>query len=163
MSTSSTIPPLTGSVILELPITEAFRFFTESFNAWWPPQYHIGQADMAEAVLEGRLGGRWYERGADGSECDWGEVRVFEPPTRLVVSWQINGYWQYDPDPAHASEVDIRFTAEGPGQTLVEIEHRGFEHLVAGQELRDGITGGGGWDLLLQQFAKTATGRDTPR
>jgi len=158
MSTPRTIPPLTATLTINLPLEQTFRFFTESFNAWWPNQYHIGQSDIAEAVLEGRVGGRWYERGVDGSECDWGEVRVWEPPHRLVVTWQINGYWQYDPDPAHASEVEVRFTAGGPDQTVVDVVHGHLDRLVAGQELRDGITGGGGWISLLEQFATAAVG-----
>src|SRR6202035_3531847 len=115
MSTQPPLPALTGARTVHLPIERAFQFFTESFNAWWPPQYHIGRADLAEAVLEGRVGGRWYERGVDGSECDWGHVRVWEPPHRLVVTWQINGYWQYDPDPGHATKS--RSDSRRPGQT----------------------------------------------
>jgi uncharacterized protein YndB with AHSA1/START domain len=157
MTSQPPLPPLTGARTVQLPIERAFQFFTESFKAWWPPQYHIGRADLAEAVLEGRVGGRWYERGVDGTECDWGHVRVWEPPHRLVVTWQINGYWQYDPDPGHASEVEVRFTATGPNQTLVEVRHDQLERLVAGQQLRDGITGGGGWPSLLEAFASTAT------
>ena len=157
MSIQPPLPALTGARTVHLPIERAFQFFTESFNAWWPPQYHIGRADLAEAVLEGRVGGRWYERGVDGSECDWGHVRVWEPPHRLVVTWQINGHWQYDADPGHASEVEVRFTATGPNETLVEVRHDHLERLVAGQQLRDGITGGGGWPSLLEAFASTAT------
>jgi uncharacterized protein YndB with AHSA1/START domain len=92
----------------------------------------------------------------DGGECDWGRVLAWEPPHRLVVTWQINGQWQYDPDPAHASEIEVRFTADGPEQTIVELEHRHLERLVDGQALRDGITGGGGWAGLLELFAKAA-------
>jgi uncharacterized protein YndB with AHSA1/START domain len=83
-------------------------------------------------------------------------VLAWEPPHRLVVTWQINGQWQYDPDPAHASEIEVRFTADGPEQTIVELEHRHLERLVDGQALRDGITGGGGWAGLLELFAKAA-------
>jgi uncharacterized protein YndB with AHSA1/START domain len=159
MSTES-IPPLGGTVTVGVPLERAFRVFTASFNTWWPAQYHIGQADLAEAVLEPREGGRWYERGVDGSECDWGRVLAWEPPHRLVVTWQINGRWQYDPDPEHASEIEVRFTADGPGQTTVELEHRHLDRLVEGQALRDGIIGGGGWGSLLDLFAKAAAGEE---
>ncbi|OLB66901.1 MAG: ATPase [Actinobacteria bacterium 13_2_20CM_2_72_6] len=155
MSTAS-IPPLGGTVTVGVPVERAFRVFTASFGTWWPAQYHIGQADLAEAILEQRAGGRWYERGVDGSECDWGRVLAWEPPHRLVVTWQINGQWQYDPDPAHASEIEVRFTADGPGQTTVELAHRYLDRLVDGQALRDGISGGGGWDAILELFAKAA-------
>jgi uncharacterized protein YndB with AHSA1/START domain len=150
----STLPPVGGTITVGVPVEHAFRVFTTSFNTWWPPQHHIGEAEMAEAVLEPREGGRWYERGVDGSECDWGRVLAWEPPHRLVLTWQINGLWKYDPDPAHASEVEIRFTADGPEQTTVELEHRLLERVVEGAALRDGISGGGGWGALLELFAK---------
>jgi len=156
MSSAATIPPLTATVTVAVPVEHAFRVFTDSFGSWWPSEYHIGQADMAAAVLEPRAGGRWYEQGVDGSECDWGRVLAWEPPRRLLVTWQINGRWQYDPDPAHASEIEVCFTADGPGQTVVELEHRLLDRLVDGQALRDGITGGGGWSSLLELFAKAA-------
>jgi uncharacterized protein YndB with AHSA1/START domain len=118
MSSTAPIPPITGTVTLAVPVERAFAVFTGSVNAWWPHQYHIGQAEVAEVVLEPGVGGRWFERGVDGSECDWGRVRVWEPPTRLVFTWQINGSWQFDPDPERASEIEARFTASGPEQSL---------------------------------------------
>jgi uncharacterized protein YndB with AHSA1/START domain len=160
MSNAATIPPIGTTVTIGVPVEEAFRVFTGSFSTWWPAQYHIGQADMAEAIMETREGGRWYERGVDGSECDWGRVLAWEPPHRLVVTWQIDGQWRYDPDPAHASEIEVRFTAEGPEQTVVELEHRLLDRLVDGQALRDGIVGGGGWTAILERFAKAVTSED---
>ncbi|MEU4414824.1 SRPBCC domain-containing protein [Nocardia salmonicida] len=104
-----------------------------------------------------REGGRWYERGTDGTECDWGWVLVWEPPHRLVVTWQINGRWEYDPDPARASEIEIRFTAEGPEQTAVTLEHRHLDRLVDGKAIQDTIVErGGGRSTLLELFATTA-------
>ena len=153
MSTA-TIPAIQGTVTVNAPIERAFRIFTESFTTWWPADYHIGQADMAEAIIEPREGGRWYERGVDGSECDWGHVLAWQPPHRLVVTWQINGQWQYDPDPEHASEIEVRFTPEGSDQTTVELEHRLIHRLVGGEAIRDSISGGGGWSAVLAQFAK---------
>jgi len=153
MSTE-TIPAIQGTVTVNAPIERAFRIFTESFTTWWPADYHIGEADMAEAIIEPREGGRWYERGVDGSECDWGHVLAWQPPHRLVVTWQINGQWQYDPDPEHASEIEVRFTPEGSGQTTVELEHRLIHRLVGGEAIRDSISGGGGWSAVLAQFAK---------
>jgi uncharacterized protein YndB with AHSA1/START domain len=84
--TTPTIPPLQGTVTVSVPVDRAFRVFTDSIHTWWPPQYHIGQADMAQAILEPREGGRWYEQGTDGSQCDWGRVLAWEPPNRLVVT-----------------------------------------------------------------------------
>src|ERR1043165_8390958 len=111
------IAPLRGKTTVNVPVEKAFRVFTESFDSWWPAQFHIGAGEMGQAVLEPRPGGRWFERGVDGTECEWGRVLVWEPPTRLVVTWQINGHWRYDPDPEHASEVEVRFIADGPEQT----------------------------------------------
>jgi uncharacterized protein YndB with AHSA1/START domain len=150
------MPDIRGTITLSMPVEAAFNFFTASFGTWWPPEYHIGQAEMADAILEPREGGRWYERGVDGSECDWGRVLAWEPPHRLVVTWQINGQWQYDPDPGHASEVEVRFTADGPGQTTVELEHRLLDRLAGGQALYEAIRGGGGWTAILERFAKAA-------
>jgi uncharacterized protein YndB with AHSA1/START domain len=159
MTSSAPIPPITGTVTIAVPVDQAFRVFTGSINSWWPHEFHIGQADVAEVILEPDEGGRWYERGVDGTECDWGRVRVWEPPHRLVFTWQINGSWQFDPDPDHASEIDVRFTANGPAETTVEVEHRYFERLDGGQAINDAIRGGGGWALLLDGFAKTVADR----
>jgi uncharacterized protein YndB with AHSA1/START domain len=155
MTGTASIPPITGTVTVGVPIEKAFEVFAGSVNAWWPHEYHIGQADVAEIVLEPQVGGRWYERGIDGSECDWGRVLVWEPPGRLVFTWQINGRWQFDPDPEHASEIEATFTADGPDQTIVAVEHRLFDRLVGGSEINGAIQGGGGWKALLDAYAKT--------
>ena len=158
MTDVAPIPPITGSVSLAVPVERAFAVFTGSIDSWWPHQFHIGAADVAEVVLEPRVGGRWYERGVDGSECDWGRVLVWEPPHRLVFTWQINGSWRFDPDPAHASEIEAVFRPDGAG-SVVEVEHRLFERLDGGQAINDAINGGGGWALLLDGFATTVADR----
>lgn len=156
MNNNKTLPPVRHAVTVPLPIERAFSVFTEGFDRWWPRTHKIGAADMAEAVLEPRAGGRWYERGADGSECDWGTVRVFDPPRRLVVTWQINAQWQYDPDPARASEVEVTFTEDAAG-TRVELEHRLIErHGPDSEELRKAVDSGGGWPGLLDLYTKAA-------
>ena len=99
MTATAPIPPITGTVTVGVPIDQAFAVFTGSIDTWWPHEYHIGQADVAEVILEPREGGRWYERGVDGSECDWGRVLVWEPPHRLVFTWQINGRVAVRPRP----------------------------------------------------------------
>ncbi|HWG61721.1 MAG TPA: SRPBCC family protein [Streptosporangiaceae bacterium] len=156
MSSTPPVPALTGAITVRVPLERAFAVFTGSMDSWWPRMYHIGAADMAEAILEPRVGGRWYERGVDGSECDWGRVVAWDPPHRMVVTWQIDGQWQFDPDPGHASEIEVRFTADGPGQTTVELEHRLLERLAAGQAIADAIGSGGGWTAMLEMFAKSA-------
>jgi uncharacterized protein YndB with AHSA1/START domain len=137
----------------------AFEVFTAQFGSWWPKDYHIGEADMADFVLEPKVGGRWYEVGVDGKECDTGRVTAFEPPDRLTLAWHLDGSYQYDPDPAHASEVEVRFIAEGPTQTRVELEHRGFERHAAGADAVHGsVSSPGGWSYCLELFAHHAAG-----
>ena len=157
MTTTPAVPALHGTATVNMPVAQAFEFFTGSMNRWWPNDYHIGQADMVDTVLEARVDGRWYERGADGTECDWGRVLAWEPPHRMVVTWQINGQWQYDDDPEHASEIEVHFTADGPEQTTVDLDHRHLDRLVDGQAMHDQIVqAGGGWSSLLERFATTA-------
>jgi uncharacterized protein YndB with AHSA1/START domain len=153
MNDVAPIPPITGTVCLAVPVERAFEMFTGAIDTWWPHQFHIGQAEVAEVVLEPRVDGRWYERGVDGSECDWGRVLVWEPPNRIVFTWQINGTWQFDPDPAKASEIEARFRADGSEQSVVDVEHRHFERLDGGQAINGAINGGGGWAFLLEGFA----------
>ena len=101
--------PVRYAVTVPLPADRAFTLFTEGFNSWWPG-HHIGTAEMAEAVLEPRTGGRYYERGVDGSECEWGQVLACDPPHRIVVAWQITAHpdaWVYDPDLSRASEFEV--------------------------------------------------------
>jgi DNA-binding transcriptional ArsR family regulator len=156
MTTNAPIPPITATAMVGLPVDQAFRVFTEDFTGWWPHQYHIGEAEVAEILLEPLVDGRWYERGVDGSECDWGRVLVWEPPGRVVFTWQISGAWQFDPAPEHASEIEVLFVEDGPAQTRVEVEHRFFERLDGGQAIHDAIRGGGSWTLLLESYAKSA-------
>ena len=87
--TQATVAPVRGSVTVQAPIDRAFKVFTDQLATWWPAEYHIGEADYQTAVLEPRQGGRWYEKGTDGSECDWGQVLAWDPPRRVVLSWQI--------------------------------------------------------------------------
>ncbi len=152
------IPAVQRSITVRAPIEKAFKVYTEGFDGWWPRAHHIGTADLAEAVLEPRTGGRWYERGVDGSECEWGHVLAWEPPHRLVLTWQINGAWQYDPDPEHASEVEVLFTDLGDGRTRVDLEHRGFERLGdSSASLAEAVGNDeGGWGGLLTMFAAAA-------
>jgi uncharacterized protein YndB with AHSA1/START domain len=153
-----TVPALTvrKSLTVEAPIAHTFHVFTTGFDSWWPRAHHIGQADLLAAVIEPKAGGRWYEKGVDGSECDWGRVLAYEPPSRVTLSWHLNGDWQYDPDPARASEVDVRFIPDGPGRTKVEFEHRHIERAVKAEQLRAGVDSEGGWNGLLAMFAATA-------
>ncbi len=107
------------SVTVGIPRERAFDVFAMRIGQWWPRDYHIGQVDMADFKIEPKAGGRWYEVGVDGSECQVGWVTALEPPERLVLAWGLNERWQFDPDPTHASEVEVRFIAEGDSQTRV--------------------------------------------
>jgi uncharacterized protein YndB with AHSA1/START domain len=136
----------------------AFEVFTAGFGGWWPKEYHIGEAEVADFVLEPRVGGRWYEVGADGGECETGRVTAFEPPDRLVLAWHLDGSWRYEPDPAHASEVEVRFVAEGPTRTRVELEHRGLErHGIGAAAVHGGVSNPRGWTYCLELFAARTT------
>ena len=137
----------------------AWRVFTEKQGTWWPlATYKIGKANAVDAVIEPRVGGRWYERGDDGSTCDWGRVLAWEPPSRLVLSWEISADWQ--PDASVRTEVEVRFIAEGPSTTRVELVHGKLERLAHATQLAESVGGGGGWNGLLRRFADTAEGRE---
>ena len=146
-------------VTVQAPIERAFTVFTDGFDSWWPRSHHIGTAEMAAAVLEPRVDGRWHERGADGSECEWGRVLVWDPPHHVAMSWHLTGAWGYDPDPEKASRVDVRFVAEGDETTRVELEHSGLDrHGSDWTAVRDGISSDGGWTALLADYAQVASG-----
>lgn len=143
------------AVTVDVSIERAFDVFTSGFNRWWPRSHHIGSAEMAEAVIEPREGGRWFERGIDGSECVWGTVLQWDPPNGLSLSWAINPHFEPEPDAARASTLEIRFTAEGPSRTRVELEHRDLDrHGEDWPALRDAISGEGGWTDLLARYAE---------
>ncbi|MFO0739878.1 MAG: SRPBCC family protein [Labilithrix sp.] len=152
MSTELTVKK---SVVVNVPIAHAFEVFTKRFDLWWPRAHHIGKVDMKEAIMEPHEGGRWYEKGVDGSECDWGKVLTWAPPGKVALSWHLQGDWSYDPDPAHASRIEVTFTEES-GRTRVELVHSGIERAKGGQALHDGVSAEGGWASLLDLFAKQA-------
>jgi uncharacterized protein YndB with AHSA1/START domain len=131
----------------------AWRVFTEEMGTWWPLATHkIGTAKAVDAVIEPRVGGRWYERGEDGSTCDWGRVLSWEPPTRLVLSWEITADWKHDPD--LKTEVEVRFVAEGKHGTRVELEHRRLDLYGARHDEMRGIFDSEmGWKGLLDALA----------
>ena len=147
----------TATITVEAPIDRAFKVFTEGFDTWWPRTHHIGTPDMAEAILEQRVDGRWYERGVDDSECDRGRVLAWDPPNHVAVSWHLNAEFKYDPDPEKASRVDVRFFPEGDDRTRVELEHSELDrHGVDWTQLRAGISSEGGWHGILAGFAEAA-------
>ena len=152
--------PVRQSITVDAAREHAFEVFTNGFDTWWPRTHHIGRSPMRRAVVEGRRGGRCYTIQEDGSECPWGTVLAWEPPARVVLAWQITHQWGYEPDLAKASEVEIRFTAESPTRTRVDLEHRYFErHAAGGNEMRTAVSGEGGWPMILQLYANKVDGR----
>jgi len=126
-------------------------------GTWWPATHHIAPKPFTEIVIEPRTGGRWFERDADGAECEWGRVLAWEAPKRLVVSWQVQPDWKFSRDMARASEVALEFFAEGPEATRVEFEHRHIErHGEGWEKLRAGVDAAGGWTAILELYREAA-------
>ena len=155
---SNALPPVRKSIHVEASPELAFRVFTEQLSTWWPlASHHIGKVDAKEAIIEPRVGGRFFERGVDGSECLWGHVRAWDPPRRVVLSWEIDADWKYDP--TMTSEVEVTFRAEGKG-TRVELEHRNFESFGAkAPEVRKSIDSPGGWTGILADYEQACAKR----
>ena len=142
------------SIVVDAPVERAFDVFTQQMPSWWHPDHHILRGELAEMVFEPRVGGSIYDRGVDGSECRWARVLAYEPPSRVVFSWDIDLEWKIETDPDKTSEVEVRFTADGPDRTRVELEHRNLDRHGAGWErMRDAVGSPGGWGAGLQRFA----------
>jgi uncharacterized protein YndB with AHSA1/START domain len=158
MNTPVSPAPVRQSVVVEAPIEHAFKVFTEQFGSFKPPEHNLLAVPIAETVFEPRVGGHIYDRGTDGSECRWARVLAYEPPNRLLLSWDISPQWQIETEPEKTSEWEVRFTAETPNRTRVDLEHRKLERHGAGWEgVRDGVAGDQGWPLYLQRFADLFT------
>jgi uncharacterized protein YndB with AHSA1/START domain len=151
--TQTTATTVRRAIVVDAPIERAFRVFTEEFDRVKPHEHNVLVVDIAETVFEPRVGGRVYDRGVDGSEFQWARVLVFEPPDRVVFSWDISPHWQLEPDLEKTSEVEVRFIAESAERTRVELEHRNLDRHGDGWEgTRDAVGGDGGWPLYLQRF-----------
>jgi uncharacterized protein YndB with AHSA1/START domain len=154
MITTVKIAPVRKSVRVNTSQAHAFEVFTSGLDRWWPRKGSIGSSPMKSTTFEPRLGGRWYQVGEDGSRADVGKVLLWEPPHRFVVSWDINSNWK--PDTSISSEVEVRFVADGPDATRVELEHRKFEQMGAepGEKMRKDVDGG--WPGMLDLFKAEA-------
>ena len=142
-------------VVVDAPIDRAFAVFTEDFGDFKPRDHNLLAVAIAETVFEPRTGGRLFDRGVDGSECDWARVLAYEPPDRVVISWDISPQWQVETDLDKTSEVEIRFIAKSPDRTRVELEHRHLDrHLDGWQGMREGVDGSDGWPLYLRRYAE---------
>jgi uncharacterized protein YndB with AHSA1/START domain len=146
------------AVVVSASQAHAFETFTQRMGRWWPLQsHHIGASDPQIAVIEPRVGGRWYERAADGAECDWGKVLVWDPPHRLVLTWSIGSDWKYDAK-LH-TEVEVRFVAETKERTRVELEHRRLGQYGANAPMMKSIfESERGWHGILQRYAEAVQG-----
>jgi uncharacterized protein YciI/uncharacterized protein YndB with AHSA1/START domain len=152
---SHEVPPIKKQLLVPTTQERAFRIFSQGIDRWWPREHHIGSSPIREVVLEPRLGGRWYSLCEDGSEVHVGKVLTWDPPTRLVLSWQITAAWQFDPD--FSTEVEVSFQAEGPKATRVTLEHRQLERYAeAGADIRAQLDDADGWQSSFEQFARVA-------
>jgi uncharacterized protein YndB with AHSA1/START domain len=155
MSTQISDTAVRTSIVVAAPIDRAFSVFTEDIGSWWPADHHVLQAELADMVFEPRVGGHVYDRGVDGSESRWARVLAYEPPHRIVISWDLSMQWQIETDPAKTSEIEVRFMSEAPDRTRVELEHRNLERHGDGWEnMRDAVGAPDGWEKGLQAFAQ---------
>jgi uncharacterized protein YndB with AHSA1/START domain len=154
MSTQASETSVRNSIVVEAPIERAFCVFTDGFGTFKPPEHNLLDVDIAETVFESHVGGHIYDRGVDGSECRWARVLAYEPPNRVVFSWDISPQWRIEADPDRTSEVEVTFVAEGPDRTRVQLEHRNLDRHGEGWEgVREGVHGDQGWPLYLDRFA----------
>jgi uncharacterized protein YndB with AHSA1/START domain len=148
-----------ASRTVQAPQERAFEVFTNGIAGWWNPDHHVLEAPLAEMVFEPRVGGHIFDRGTDGSECRWATILAYEPPRRLVFSWNIRLDWKLETDLERTSEVEVRFTAQGPERTLVELEHRNIDRHGDGWEsMRDAVGSPGGWPSGLDRLAEHIAG-----
>ncbi len=156
MTTDAQDTSVRMQIVVAAPVERAFRIFTEQFDRIKPREHNMLSVPIAETIFEPRVGGHVYDRGVDGSECRWARVLAYEPPHRIVISWDISPRWQVETDLEKTSEVEVRFLPEAPDRTRVELEHRNLDRHGAGWEsMRRGVESENGWPLYLQRFADT--------
>ena len=143
--------PINRSVVVKADVARSFTAFTDRMGRWWPRPHSIGSTPLADVIVEPRVGGRWYERSTDGAECEWGKVLAWDPPGRLILAWQLDANWKYDP--ALVLEVEITFTALEGGMTRVDLEHRNLERYGdKAAAVRDMVGSDNGWVGILKSF-----------
>jgi uncharacterized protein YndB with AHSA1/START domain len=155
--TSSEASSVRKSVVVNTGVERAFALFIDKFDAIKPREHNLLSAPIAETVFEPRVGGHIYDVGIDGSRCEWARVLAYEPPSRILFSWDIGPTWQVEPDPAKTSEVEVRFVAEAADRTRVELEHRHLDrHGPHWRAVSDGVDGDAGWPLYLSRYVEIA-------
>jgi uncharacterized protein YndB with AHSA1/START domain len=153
MTTQAQATSVRSEIVVDAPVERAFAIFTEQFDRIKPREHNMLGVDIAETVFEPRVGGSIYDCGVDGSECRWARVLAYEPPDRVVFSWDIGPTWQVETDPDRASEVEVRFVAESRERTRVALEHRHIDRHGEGWEgVREGVAADQGWPLYLQRY-----------
>ncbi|MEC4761604.1 SRPBCC family protein [Mycobacterium sherrisii] len=153
------IPTVRHHVVVNAPIDRAFAVFTEQFGDFKPREHNLLAVPIVQTVFEPHAEGHIYDRGADGSVCRWARVLVYEPPRRLVFTWDISPSWQLEPDLPRTSEVEVRFTAESESRTRVDLEHRHLDrHGPGWRSVADGVDGEAGWPLYLHRYAELRFG-----
>lgn len=159
MTTQVSETSVRTSITVEAPIERAFEVFTTGMPTWWPPEHHLLEGELAEMVFEPYEGGQIIDRAVDGRECRWARVLVYDPPHEVVFSWDISTRWQIETDLAKTSEVAVRFTAQGPDRTYVELEHRHLDrHGEGWEQMRDAVGSPNGWNLRGYADAVKAAG-----
>jgi len=159
MTKTIVIAPVKKSLVVEANQQHAFDVFTAGLDRWWPKGHHIGETPVVKCAIEPRKGGRWYAIHEDGKEVTTGHMLVWDPPRRIVFTWEINGQWKPETNPKFASEVEVRFIAESPTRTRVELDHYNFERMpdVEGAKaMRDGVDNG--WPGIMEGYRKIAQG-----
>jgi hypothetical protein len=147
--------PVRKTIRVSASQKRAFDVFTAGMGRWWRPDHHIAATPFADIVVEPRTGGRWFERDREGAECEWGTVRAWEPPGRLLLAWQLNADWKFDPD--FVTELEVRFIAEGDKSTRVELEHRNLEKYgEMADAIRVSLDSPDGWNGALAAYATEA-------
>jgi uncharacterized protein YndB with AHSA1/START domain len=159
MLVQSNTEAIRRTLVVPVPVERAFELFTNGIGLWWPAANSCSKEDLATVVLETEVGGRWFELNMDGLVTQWGQVLAWEPPQRLVLSWQLTAAGEPEPDPARASEVEIRFRTEEPAATRLELEHRAFAHhgnrgAISCRVNMDSVAG---WDRILRCYAATVS------
>ena len=156
--TQTDIGVVRKEIVVHSPIDRAFDVFTTRFGDFKPPEHNLLGAPLAETVFEPWVGGNIFDRAVDGSECRWARILAYEPPHRVVFSWDISPRWEIVTDPALASDVEVRFFTDTPGRTRVELEHRHIDrHGPEWQAVTDGVDGAEGWPLYLARYAALFT------
>ena len=147
--------PVRRAIEVNAPPAKAFDVFTRKTSAWWPKQHHIGKSPLLEAIIEPKVDGRWYERGEDGTECQWGRVLAWNPPHGVTLAWQLNASFQFDA--GLVTEVEVKFVPLADGRTRVELEHRNLERFGdAAEKVRGQVGADSGWGAILKSFGATA-------